>query len=209
MILTLVDEIKARFTLEDALRIVNIEGLRQSGGRFVGHCPFHSDKTPSWSGRIKDGRWYCFGCNLRGDQIDLVARYLNLDTGDAIKMLTDHLGISKDVTPETKAATRKAILKKQQERAQKELDAAKIREQYKRLCCLERSVHKVLSSIQTEQDLDRPDVVAAFAVKERIGFYLDSFLSNSEQENLVLAQFLIGQSPVSIKQNTARGAMGI
>lgn len=177
MILTVVDEIKSRFTLEDAIRdFVNIEGLRKSGGRFIGHCPFHSDKTPSWSGRLKDNRWICFGCNLYGDQIDLVARYLNLDTGEAIKLLANHLGISKDATPEKKAAVRKAILRKQQERIQREIKEAAINRQYRRLCSLERSIYEVLDTIQTEQDLDRPEVVAALMAKERVRFYLDQFL---------------------------------
>jgi hypothetical protein len=206
LILTVVDEIKSRFTLEDAIRdFVNIEGLRKSGGRFVGHCPFHSDKTPSWSGRIKDSRWKCFGCNLYGDQIDLVARYLNLDTGEAIKLLANHLGISKNATPEKKAAVRKAILRKQQERIQREIKEKAINRQYKRLCCLERSIYGMLGTIQTEQDLDRPEVVAALKAKERVGFYLDSFLRDSRE---LSAEVIVGVENI-LKAGLARQNSGL
>lgn len=105
-------------------------------------------------------------------------------------MLARRLGISKDYEPESRAVIRKAILQKQQERIQKEIDTAMIREQYKRLCQLERSLYKVISGIRTERDLDRPDVTAALEAKGRIENYLDLFLRNSEQDNLLLAQFL-------------------
>lgn len=181
MTLTIVDEIKARFTLEDAINdFVPIKGYRTFGNRVGGHCPFHQDKTPSWSGWLKNNRWKCFGCNLWGDQIDLVARHLNLDTDDAIRMLANHLGISKNATPETKAAARKAILRKQQERRAQEIREAAINRQYKQLCSLERSIYEVLDTIRTEKDLDRPEVVAALKAKERVGFYLDSFLRDSQ-----------------------------
>jgi DNA primase len=41
--------------------------LRKVGRRFQGLCPFHSEKTPSFSVNAEDGLWYCFGCQAKGD----------------------------------------------------------------------------------------------------------------------------------------------
>lgn len=191
MTFTIVDEIKARFSLEDAIReFVPVEGIRQIGNKLTGHCPFHSDKTPSWSGRLQDNHWHCFGCNLHGDQIDLVARHLNLATGDAVRMLADHLGISRNLSPETRTAVRQAMQERQRERRQKAIDRAVVKEQFNRLCGLEKSVCRILDTIQNEASLNRPEVIAALQVKGQIGYYLDSFLHNSEQDNIKLARRL-------------------
>jgi DNA primase len=203
----IIDEIKAIFSLEDAIAaFVPVEGLRVGHHKMTGKCPFHKEKTPSWSGRIKDNRWYCFGCHLHGDQIDLVARYLKLDTGEAINLLANHLGISRYVTPEEKMMARQAIEARRQAKLRKEAETSIIHEQYARLCSLERMIFRVLNTVNKEEDLKRTEVVAAVALKDRIGFYLDSFLCNSEQDNLELAQILMKRD-IDIYQCEVREAM--
>lgn len=51
-------------------------------------CPFHTEKTPSFSVNEEKKVYYCFGCGAGGDQIDFVRRYLAIDSiDDAVKTL--------------------------------------------------------------------------------------------------------------------------
>jgi hypothetical protein len=50
--------------------------LRRSGSNFLTHCPFHEEKTPSCVIYCETNRYYCFGCNAKGNSIDyLINRY--------------------------------------------------------------------------------------------------------------------------------------
>jgi len=67
--------------------------LRKRGREYVGLCPFHSEKTPSFSLNAEKRVWHCYGCNEGGDLITFVKRYENVDFPDAIRMLATRAGI--------------------------------------------------------------------------------------------------------------------
>ena len=67
--------------------------LKKSGRRWTGLCPFHGEKTPSFSVNGEEGRYYCFGCRASGDQITFVREIQHLDFMDALRMLADRAGI--------------------------------------------------------------------------------------------------------------------
>ena len=64
--------------------------LKPSGtGTYVGLCPFHDEKTPSFSVRPALGVWHCFGCGLGGDVFGYVEHQENVDFRDAVELLAD------------------------------------------------------------------------------------------------------------------------
>ncbi|MFI5034861.1 MAG: DNA primase [Acidimicrobiales bacterium] len=67
--------------------------LKKSGRRWSGLCPFHAEKTPSFSVNAEEGRYYCFGCRASGDQITFVREIQHLDFVDALRQLADRAGI--------------------------------------------------------------------------------------------------------------------
>jgi len=67
--------------------------LKKSGRRWTGLCPFHAEKTPSFSVNAEEGRYYCFGCRASGDQITFVREIQHLDFMDALRLLADRAGI--------------------------------------------------------------------------------------------------------------------
>jgi len=67
--------------------------LKKSGRRWTGLCPFHGEKTPSFSVNAEEGRYYCFGCRASGDQITFVREIQHLDFMDALRLLADRAGI--------------------------------------------------------------------------------------------------------------------
>lgn len=64
--------------------------LKVSGsGTYMGLCPFHDEKSPSFSVRPALGVWHCFGCGLGGDVFNYVERTENVEFGDAVEILAD------------------------------------------------------------------------------------------------------------------------
>jgi hypothetical protein len=61
--------------------------LRRSGKELVGRCPFHDDRSPSFSVNPEKEKWHCFGCNAGGDAVTFVMRIENVGFKDAVKML--------------------------------------------------------------------------------------------------------------------------
>ena len=68
--------------------------LRKMGGRFVGRCPFHEERTPSFSVDPVGNLYYCFGCNKGGDVVKFVRETENLDFVEAIEQLADRFGVT-------------------------------------------------------------------------------------------------------------------
>ncbi len=90
------DEDVAR--VKDATDLVALVGehvaLRRSGRRFVGLCPFHAEKTPSFSVNPDLGFYYCFGCQASGDAITFVREVEGLDFTEAVEHLAGRAGVT-------------------------------------------------------------------------------------------------------------------
>jgi len=67
--------------------------LKRVGKRYTGLCPFHAEKTPSFSINPEQGLYYCFGCGARGDAITFVREVEHLDFVDAVERLAARAGI--------------------------------------------------------------------------------------------------------------------
>ncbi len=67
--------------------------LRHQGRRWVGLCPFHAEKTPSFSVNAEEGFYYCFGCQASGDAITFLRATEHLDFVDAVRLLADRSGV--------------------------------------------------------------------------------------------------------------------
>ncbi|MBQ9414490.1 MAG: DNA primase [Clostridia bacterium] len=67
--------------------------LRQRGRNFVGLCPFHGEKTPSFTIYPENNSFYCFGCGAGGDIITFVKKIEHLDYLDAVRFLADRAGL--------------------------------------------------------------------------------------------------------------------
>jgi DNA primase len=99
-------EVVAR--VRDAADILEVVGehvqLRRQGRRWVGRCPFHQEKTPSFSVDPERGLYYCFGCHAGGDTIRFVMQVENLEFPQAVERLARRFGI--ELPPRSPAARR-------------------------------------------------------------------------------------------------------
>jgi DNA primase catalytic core len=67
--------------------------LRKTGAQFTGRCPFHDEKTPSFSVNPSKGLYYCFGCGKGGDLFTFVQESQGLDFTGAVEWLADRFRI--------------------------------------------------------------------------------------------------------------------
>ena len=83
--------------VRDAADIVQIVSdyvpLKRAGSRLKGLCPFHQEKTPSFSVDPNNQLFYCFGCGTGGDLFKFVMLYDKLEFPEAVEMLAQRFGI--------------------------------------------------------------------------------------------------------------------
>lgn len=83
--------------IRDRADIVEIVGehvvLKRSGRNYLGLCPFHSERTPSFNVNPERGIFRCFGCGEGGDAFAFVQRLHNLTFPEALKLLGDRYGV--------------------------------------------------------------------------------------------------------------------
>ena len=103
-----VDEVKAA---ADMVSVVSARSpLRKAGARYVGRCPFHEERTPSFSVNAVDKLYYCFGCGAKGDLITFVRETEQLDFAGAIEWLADRFNVQieyEETSPEQDARRRR------------------------------------------------------------------------------------------------------
>lgn len=67
--------------------------LKKRGSTYIGLCPFHNEKTPSFTVYPDTQSFYCFGCGAGGDAVTFIRRIENLDYLDAVKLLAQRAGL--------------------------------------------------------------------------------------------------------------------
>ncbi len=87
-----IEEVLARTDLPSL--IGSYVTLKRAGTNMTGLCPFHSEKTPSFTVFTASNSFYCFGCGAGGDAITFVRRMENLEYPDAIEVLAKRAGIT-------------------------------------------------------------------------------------------------------------------
>jgi len=95
--------------------------LRKSGhDSFSGLCPFHTEKTPSFSVSPSKGVYYCFGCGQGGDAIRFLREVEHLDFGEAVERLAKDVGVTLRYEGDTPAERRAASKRQSLNRANEE-----------------------------------------------------------------------------------------
>ncbi|WP_313309129.1 DNA primase [Lactococcus taiwanensis] len=89
-----VNELKTSVNIADL--ISQYVALSRNGKNYLGLCPFHSEKTPSFNVNAEKGFYHCFGCGKSGDVIEFLKEYKQIGFVDAVKELADFAGIQID-----------------------------------------------------------------------------------------------------------------
>ncbi len=89
---SVIEEIKYRSDIESV--ISSYITLKRRGKNLIGLCPFHGEKTPSFTVYPDNGSFYCFGCKVGGDVFTFVKMAENLDYIEAVKLLADRAGVT-------------------------------------------------------------------------------------------------------------------
>lgn len=84
-------ELKFKTDIEDI--ISSYVTLKKRGSTSVGLCPFHNEKTPSFTVYSDTQSFYCFGCGAGGDAVGFIRKIENLDYIDAVKLLAQRAGM--------------------------------------------------------------------------------------------------------------------
>lgn len=99
--MSLISDSKINQILESS-NIVDIIGeyvdLKRAGSSFKGLCPFHNEKTPSFTVDEKKQLFHCFGCGAGGDVVSFIMQKEGLSYPESLKFLADKAGISIDYT---------------------------------------------------------------------------------------------------------------
>lgn len=88
-------ELKYRTDIEDV--ISTYVTLKRRGSTSVGLCPFHNEKTPSFTVYPETQSFYCFGCGAGGDAVSFLRKIENLDYSDAVKALAERAGMQSNI----------------------------------------------------------------------------------------------------------------
>ena len=86
-----IDEIKSKNNIQDV--ISKYVKLTPKGSNLIGLCPFHNEKTPSFTVYPKKDSFYCFGCGTGGDVIEFTRLVEKVDYISAVKLLAERSGV--------------------------------------------------------------------------------------------------------------------
>lgn len=95
------DKIEEITSLTDIVDIIGEHlSLKKTGANYTALCPFHKEKTPSFSVSPDKQIYHCFGCGESGDAISFLMKYNNLNFPEAVEHLADKAGIKLDRSKE-------------------------------------------------------------------------------------------------------------
>lgn len=106
----IIDEVKINNDIVDVISQYVI--LKRSGRNFLGLCPFHKEKTPSFSVSPDKQIFHCFGCGVGGDVISFICKIENINYKEAIEFLAEKAGIALPTTDNTQDTKREQLKQK-------------------------------------------------------------------------------------------------
>ena len=107
----IIEEVRMKNDIVDV--ISQYVKLTRKGNSYFGLCPFHNEKTPSFSVTPSKQMYYCFGCGAGGNVFTFVMEYENFTFGEALKYLADRAGVELPKIEYSKEAKAKAEKKAQ------------------------------------------------------------------------------------------------
>lgn len=101
------EELKLRNNIEEVVgRVVT---LKRAGSNLVGNCPFHSERTPSFTVFPATSSYYCFGCGAGGDVVTFVMQTENIEYREAIELLAKRVGIKVEENYDNRRSEQPAV----------------------------------------------------------------------------------------------------
>ena len=88
----IIEEVRMKNDIVDV--ISQYVKLTRRGSSYFGLCPFHNEKTPSFSVTPSKQMYYCFGCGAGGNVFSFVMQYENFTFPEAVKMLAERAGVN-------------------------------------------------------------------------------------------------------------------
>ena len=105
----IVEEVRARNDIVDV--ISGYVKLQKKGSNYFGLCPFHNEKSPSFSVSPAKQMYYCFGCGAGGNVITFIMEYENYSFTEALRMLAERAGVELPTVEYDKEAREQADLR--------------------------------------------------------------------------------------------------
>lgn len=105
----IVEEVRQRNDIVDV--ISSYVKLQKKGGNHVGLCPFHNEKTPSFSVSGPKQMYHCFGCGVGGNVFTFIMEYENYSFVEALKLLAERSGVALPEVEYSEEAKRQADIK--------------------------------------------------------------------------------------------------
>ncbi len=192
----IVDEVKSK------IDIVEIIGeyvkLTRRGRDWWGLCPFHQEKTPSFSVCPEKQIFYCFGCHESGDIFDFVMKIHGLDFKAAKDLLAARAGINIRMDREAWQRIQAARERREREKAIARKLEQVVNAEISRLINIEKWAYLIIDSMCTAKCLDRPAVVWALKTKDQVGYLLDELQQGNALHRLALVKETRGWNAWSI-----------
>ena len=105
----LIEEVRTKNDIVDV--ISDYVRLQKKGSSYFGLCPFHNEKSPSFSVSRRKQMYYCFGCGAGGNVFTFLMEYENFSFMEAVKFLADRAGIALPEAEYSKEAKQKGGFK--------------------------------------------------------------------------------------------------
>ena len=108
------DELRSRVTLSSV--IMRTTKLQKAGREWKACCPFHNEKTPSFTVSDEKGFYHCFGCGAHGDAIRWMTDQRGLSFMDAVKELASEAGMEVPARPSEPSSAATSMMSWRQHR---------------------------------------------------------------------------------------------
>ena len=115
--MSVVDDIRDKLDIVDVVSS-HVPSLRKAGRNFKARCPFHTEKTPSFTVSPERQTWRCFGaCATGGDVFNFVMRRDNVEFGEALRRLAELAGVELTTRPKEQVDLEESLFRVNQEAA--------------------------------------------------------------------------------------------